>query len=486
MAVELTGLAIANVAYLIVGIAAFVAGGWVTIGGGASWRRIGAAYLFGIVVLVIPASYLTLLGVPVGLGALVTGLVVIGLAIRRTGLPRMRPRFPRVTAGRSPEAWIGGAITLVALVLLAYAFRTFLIRPLVENDAWAVWTVRARLIYQDPGAAAGVLRGGQYGPTPYPLALPTLEALGFGAMGRYDGTLIGAQLAALLFGFVGAMWSLFDRRARPVAVGLAIAAVVCAPQLLFRLVTHYVDVPLGLFVGLGLAAAAAWSARPDDGWLLACSVAFFAMAALTKSEGLMFTVAAAVALLLVQAGHGWRTRMRPTLIAVGVLAAIVAPWRIYCAAYGLSIPDYNLANVVNVSYLSGHSNRVRPIVRELWRQLIDSHHWGFLVAAIALGIATGLAGRRWRATAFAAIWLALASVGLVLIYWVSRLPTAHNLNNSSYRTIISLLVGGTSLLPLLIGPHQPRPGTEGTFDGSRVSRREEAAATGGPTRASPP
>ena len=130
------------------------------------------------------------------------------------------------------------------------------------------------------------------------------------------------------------------------------AAVVVAPQLLFQLLTHYADVPLGLFVGLGIAAAAAWTSRPDrDGWLLACAVAFLGMAGLTKSEGFLFAVAGAAALLVAQIGPGWRVRIRPALTAVGALAAILVPWQVYCAAYGLRTDDYSLSNVVNVGYL---------------------------------------------------------------------------------------------------------------------------------------
>jgi hypothetical protein len=448
---ELAGLAIANVAYLVVGTAAFVAGGWVVPGRTATWRRLGAAYLFGIVVLVVPASYLSLLGIPVGLSALVIGVAVVALAVRRVGIPS-RPPLPRI--GRpSADALAGAAVTVVALVLLGYAFRTFMMRPLVEFDAWAIWAAKARLLYQDAAAAPGVLRTGVYGQAPYPLALPTLQALGFGAMGRFDGTLIGAQFAGLAFGFVAALWSLLDRRARPIAIALAATSIVAAPQILYQLLTHYADVPLGLFVGLGVAAAAAWCARPDDdAWLLVCAVAFLAMAGLTKSEGVLFAVAAALALLVAQAGTGWRGRLRPALIAVAALAAILAPWRIYCSAYGLSTSDYDLANVANVRYLRDHTNRLGPTVRELWHQLQNAHSWGFLVAAIGVGVVTGAVGRRWRPTAFAAMWLALASGGLVLVYWVSTLPTSSNLTNSSFRTIVSLLVGGSSMLPLLIAP----------------------------------
>jgi hypothetical protein len=158
-------------------------------------------------------------------------------------------------------------------------------------------------------------------------------------------------------------------------------------------------------------------------------------------------------LLAAQAGCG-RDRWRPALVAVAALAAILVPWRLYCAAYGLTTPDYDLANVSKVGYLRSHSDRVGPTVRELWRQLQNTHSWGYLVAAIAAGIVTGLLGRRWRATGYVVAWLVLASAGLVLIYWISTLPTSSNLTNSSYRTIVSLLVGGTSTLPLLIAPRE--------------------------------
>ena len=445
MAVELAGLLVVNIGYAVVGGAAFAVGGWVRLGEPATWRRLGAAYLFGIALLVVPASYVALLGVPVGATASVVGFGVVGLAAFRAR-PFRRPRLPRLRL--SAGAVAGVAVTAVGLFVLAYSARTFATRPLVDFDAWAIWAAKARLLYQDPTLAPGVLRGGLYGQTPYPLGFPTLQALGYGAMGRFDGTLIGVQLLGLAFGFVGALWSVLDRRARPLAIGLAAVAVVVAPQILYQLLTHYADVPLGLFVGVGVAAAAAWTLRPDhDNWLLACSVAFLAMAGLTKSEGSLFALAGAVALLLAQAGPDWRERIRPALVAVAALAAALLPWRIYTSAYNLTTPDYDLKNATNVTYLRAHDDRLGPVLHELWRQLDAPSKWGYLVLALALGLATSLLGRRWRLSVFAVVWLGLAFCGLVLVYWLSTLPTSNNLTNSSYRTIVSLLVGGTAMLP---------------------------------------
>jgi hypothetical protein len=450
VALELAGLVVANVGYFVVGAAAFVAAGWVT-RETAGWPRLGAAYLFGMAIVVIPASYLALLSVPVGLSATCVGLVVLGLAVWRKGLPRRLPSVP--LARPSLVAVVSAGIALVGVVVLAYALRTFATRPLVDNDAWAIWTLRARLLYQDAGAAAGALRSGTYGPAPYPIGLPTLNALGFGAMGRFDGTLIGMQFLFLLTGFGAALWSILHRRANPIAIAVVVVAIVVAPELVFQLLTQYADVPLGLFVGTGVAAGAAWIARPDDdAWLLACFVVFLAMAGLTKSEGMMFAVVGALSFLVVQLGPGWRARVRRVVPAVGTLALLLVPWFLYTSLYHLSTPDYDLANVASPGYLRAHSDRLHPVIRELYRQLHNTPDWGLLIFAIAVGVATAFVGLRFRLAAFGATWLLGSFAGLVAIYWVSTLPTTFNLTNSSFRTIVSLLVGGTSMLPLLVAP----------------------------------
>jgi hypothetical protein len=456
VALELAGLATVNAGYAVVGAAALVAAGWVT-REPATWHRLGAAFLLGIVLVAVPASYLALLRVPVGYGATAAGVAIAAagaLAVRRgraarDAAPAAGVRLPRP----GPEEFAAAAVAVVTVVLLAYAARTFAVRPLVEWDSWAVWTAKARLLYDDPSIAAAALRSGNYGQTPYPLALPTLEALGFGAMGRYDATVVGVQLLLLAAGFPLALWSLLRRQVRTWVVLLAALAVIGAPQMLFQLLTHYADVPLGLFVGAGLAAGGAFVAsRQGERWLLGCFAAFLGMAGLTKSEGFLFAVAGAAALLAGAGVSRDRRRLLDATWAVGALAAIVLPWRIYCAAYGLSTPDYDLSHVLDVPYLRAHADRVRPAAAELWHQLTLTDKWGLLVWVIGLALVCGAAGGRGRVTAFAAVWLVLAAGGLLLTYWVSTLPLSSHLTNTSYRTIVSLLVGGTSLVPLLAAP----------------------------------
>jgi hypothetical protein len=447
VAIELSGLLVTNAAYVAVGVAALACVR------SASWAHLGVALPLGLVLVAVPSSYAVLVGVPVGLTATVVGagIVAIGLWIARpwSRLPRL-PGFRRPRGGDLPALAIGAILA----VLLLYASRTFAVRPLIEWDSWAVWTAKARLIYADPPLAAEALRSGSYGQTPYPLGLPTVEALGFGAMGRYDPTLIGVQFILLAIAFPFALWSLLRRYARSWVIALASLAVVGAPQILYQLLTHYADVPLGLFVGLGLAGGGAWLAGPGERWLLFCYAAFIGMAGVTKSEGFLFALAAAVALGAAVLLTRDRRRIIAASYGIGALLAVILPWRIYCIAYGLNTHDYDLGRITDVRYLSAHRDRVGPVVHELWTQLTITHKWGYLTWAILLAFLAGVLARRWRVLTFAGIWLTLSALGLVVLYWVSTLPLESNITNTSYRTIVSLLVGGGALTPLFVFPRE--------------------------------
>jgi hypothetical protein len=453
VAAELAGLLIVNAAYAAVGAAVLVLPGWVS-REPATWYRLGAAYPIGIVAVIVPASYLALLQVPVSVTATVVGIVLVAAATWRLRVWRRGFARPRIGNGSFVARLLGLAIAVV----LVYALRTFATRPLLEWDSWVVWMSKARLLYENPSAAPAALRSGSYGQAPYPLGLPTLEALGFGAMGRFDGTVIAVQFLLLAMGFPLALWSLLRDRARAWMIALTSLAIVCAPQLLFQLLTRYADVPLGLFVGLGLAAGAAWAvSQRSERWLLGSFALFVGMAGIVKSEGFLFAVAACVALAAATVVARSRARALEAAVAIAAVLAITLPWQLYCAVYGLSTQDYDLANMVRPSYLSAHADRLWPTVTELSAQLADSNHWGLLTWVILLALAVGLLAARWRLLAFAGTWLVLSIGGLLMTYWVSVLPVESHLTNTSYRTIVSLLIGGGAMVPLFVFP---RPGLE--------------------------
>jgi len=443
MTLELLGLLELNIAYVLVGAGLLASFGQLTT------ARVGVALPLGLSAVVVPSSYLALLGVPVLLSASVIGVVVIGVGCRRMSIWRYRPALPSLPRPRSLEQAVAVVLAIVLAVLLVYAVRTFAVRPVLDRDAWAVWMAKARLLYDAPSLAPEALRSSGYGPSPYPLALPTMEALGFGAMGRFDGTVIGVQFLILAASFPLALWTLFRDRARAWMVLLVSLAVLFAPQMMFQLMTKYADVPLAVFVGLGLAAGGAWLVRRES-WLLVCFAAFLGIAGITKSEGLLFAVAGVVAFVCAARFAA------PALLASAGALVVMLPWRVYCSVHGLATADYDLTNAFRPSYLLAHDDRVGPVAGELGRQLMKTQSWGLLTWVVLMALLGGLLAARRLVVGYVTTWLVLAGGGLFVTYWISVLPTDHNLTNSSYRTIVSLLVGGASLVPLLVLPRGAR------------------------------
>ena len=163
----------------------------------------------------------------------------------------------------------------------------------------------------------------------------------------------------------------------------------------------------------------------------------------------MFAAAAIVALLLATLPAGTAQLRRAALASAGVLA-IALPWRLYGAGYDLPTADYDLRNLFDPRYLADHADRVGPVVRELGSELTDVGRWGLLPAACVLALVAGLLAARRTVGVFAAAWAVLAFCGLVLTYWLSVLPLASDLSNSSYRTVASIVIGISCLVPLLV------------------------------------
>lgn len=451
MAVELAGLLVANVFYLVLGAAVFVAAGFVD-RRRSTWPRLFAAYLFGVAVVVIPASYLALLHIGVGWATTALAMVAAVLLARRRLRRAATPADKERPAPPALETLVALPFLVVAVAVLVYASRTFAVRPLVEWDAWALWAAKARLLYELPAVAPGVLNSSTYGAPSYPLGFPTLQALAFRAIGTFDGTLVGIQLLLLAFGLVGALWGLLRGVARPPVIAVAALVIVTAPQFLYQLLTHYADVPLAIFVAAGVAAGGTWLVSDGvDTWALVCLVAFLGMATLTKNEGLLFAAACLAALIATAATTG-RARVRRATVAAAAVLAIALPWRVYTILLDLRPADYDLSNAFRPGYLRDHVDRLDTVVPELWRQIVVTSHWGYVVPIVGLALISGATGRRWRISLYATLWLGASFGGLLITYWVSVLPLESNLSNSSYRTIVSLIAGGIAVTPLLLFP----------------------------------
>jgi hypothetical protein len=406
--------------------------------------RLPLAYAVGLAATGIAAANLALIHVPVGrfgLTLLAAAAVVIGARQLKWG----------VTPAARHRSYVAAAVLVVIAVYFANAARLFTVKPLLENDGWALWGVRARALYEFGHPVAPVFTASWYSGLQYPLFLPELEAIDFRFMGAFDGTVVHLQLLGLAIAFVGGAWSLLRDHARPLVLAIALLAIVTAPMFFGQLETNDADVPAAMMVALGIAALAAWL-RSDQKGLLPAAVVFLAAGALTKNEGEVFVLAAFIAALA--AAH--RLQHRPLLIAFGVTAALVLPWHIWLLAHHVTATTWSLSHLLHPHYLTSHWYRVDSAQHQLIVQIQRSSSWSRLSLVAAAGVAAALLLRNNRVLAFAVGWLLLCFGGLLLVYWSSPLPLHPDLFSSADRTIDTLVIGGVVLVPLLVGTEPQR------------------------------
>ena len=438
---SLVGLLAANVLFAAVGVGALpllrVARTWSEL-----IARAPLAYPLGVAATGILAGHLALLGVAVGLVELVL-LAAVALLL---GVRRLSGTETRRATSDEP-AWsvaVGGVALAVAGVLVAHAWRTYELRPLLEWDGWAIWGTRARGLYEFGGATGPVFTSESYLPLQHPLLLPSLEAIDFRAMSAFDPTLVHVQLALLALGFVLGLVTLLRGLVPDALIGLGVLAIVAAEPVLKQLSTNLADVPLAFFVALGLAGIGRWLAR-DDGWALVVGAVFLGAAALTKNEGALFALTALVA--AVPAARG---RLRAFGAAALAVALIFLPWRLNVSLRDLPLVEYELGNALSPSYLADHADRVGPALDGLGGEIL-SLEWGLLAAAFVVATAAALLARRYALASFAALWVALSFLGLLVVYWISTIPIELALVWSGDRTVVSLVVGAATLAVLLAG-----------------------------------
>ena len=406
------------------------------------------------------------LGYAVGLaatGILAAELAVVGIAVGRVLLAlfaavSLAAGLARSAGGRAGSLRLPRPGELPALAVLGIlaafavpAARLLAVKPLLENDGWEIWGTRARALYDFGHPVAPVFTDPSYQALQHPLLLPALEALDFRFMNGFDGTLVHLQFLGLGAAFVAGAWALLRGQSRPLLLASTLLAIVTAPTYVNQLPTNYADVPLAMFVALGVAALAGWLATGAAG-LLPAAALFLAAGALTKNEGECFALTAFVA----AAAASRPGQRRPLARAAAAVVAADLPWRIWLQVHHVGIAEYSLSNLVDPSYLAAHAGRVWPSVSSLGLQLSRTASWSLLVPLVAFGLAGALA-TRLRLALFAAGWLLLSFAGLVAIYWISTNPLGSNLTNSSDRTIDSLVLGGALLVPVLLGR---RPGDE--------------------------
>jgi hypothetical protein len=258
----------------------------------------------GMLVLAQALLLLTLVGLPasrwLAFAVLLWALVELGL------------RLPRALAGLRAPRLARAHLQLLLLFPLAYAFWVFgrlsTLEGTLEFDAHAFWAFKAKVLYLVQGRGLlEVLHQPDlaYAHLDYPMLVPSLYALGYGAVGSVNEFvnkvwpfwMVVALCLAILS--LGEVW----RRPRPLPL-LTVLVFVFLPATLQFMRNEGGTIPMVFFVSL--AALLLQQAISDgDEPSLAAGLLLLAGGAMTKFEGMVYAVLWACLLLAIGRQHGW-------------------------------------------------------------------------------------------------------------------------------------------------------------------------------------
>jgi hypothetical protein len=361
----------------------------------------GLAYLVGVASVMLVAIALLCLGIALGLAgyaALAALIGATGLAVAALRRPKTRDAHQdgprrwafadlRQSVGEwGAEQWLACGFVVAIAVYAVFGYAAASLEPLDGWDAMSIWSRKALLLTEFGKPTADFFQSSHYVfmHLDYPILLPVYESVFFRAAGSPDVQVLHAQLWLFFVFFLWAAAFLAARVARPLVWAPLIAVIAVTPSLSDGIRTLGADVPMSLFLGLGVLLVGLWLADGRRGDL-AVGTILLAAAANTKNEGLVaaFGVLAVAAIVAGVAGRrdSIRRATVPVVAALAVVALAVAPWRLWVAAHPVAgdTADVSVSKGLDPVFIIHHADRIQPTVSAIGDQVSDPGRWLYLL-----------------------------------------------------------------------------------------------------------
>ena len=359
-------------------------------------------------------------------------LALVALAtLGRGQAARTTPPLPPVPGRDARRLILLVPAFLVTLGAAAAAFLAILRQhPHGGWDAWMNWDLRARMLFRGGEAWRTAFSGAiPWSHPDYPVLVPSLVARSW----LYTGaeTLLGPALVAatFTFGAVALLAAALAALRSPSQGLLAGMVLLSTPFFILHGTALYADVPLAFFflaTVVFLALDGRHGAAGNRFAMLAGVAAGLGM--WTKNEGLLFTLAVGLGLLLAGGAGGWPTSRRRVL----AFGAGVLPMLLLAAGFKIAFaPPNDLLSTLGVQRTLGRltaPSRYYLVAREYVSHVASFGNNGFGSAGwvltayfLGLGVNRTEVGRPWVGAVAAALVLVLAGHFMVFVSMADEL-----------------------------------------------------------------
>lgn len=328
--------------------------------------RFGMAYGIGTVWIMLVLGVMGLVGLPLSTPLVL--LVVVALTIL-VWVVRLRVGMPgqpflgvteRGTWNWTMTGW--GALSLaVGAILTAITLSRTWVRPITGWDVWAVYAVKAKMIYATEAISLGLL--GTVNTPNYPLGPPIQQVWAALVAGSWNETAV--KLA--VWGYYPAMclvaYGTLRAKFAPSVALVGTLFVGAIPLMVQHSQEPYTNLPLAYFVlGQGVALTHYVRNRSRHGLFMAA--VFGAGAVLTRVEGALFVITNVILLTYMKIPGKHR------LVYVGPAAVVWSVWAVVRPRMG-----FETVVMSDLSTIASSADRVWPVAAALGQSLFMSGNW---------------------------------------------------------------------------------------------------------------
>ncbi len=391
----------------------------------------------------------------------ILGLLIADRFIRRPTLGAhgaLAARAASAAPERERARQVG--LGLLVVVVLALAAAVALLEPVAEWDVIAIWGLKARVLLSyplsDPTLFLDPTLG--YSHLDYPLLWPFALAWVWAWCGEVDLVAVKLLGPATLLAIALALYGLLRPHVGRVPALAAVAAVVSVPMLFAQATRLLADLPLSLFLLVGIAFLDRGLTESEPG-ALRIAAASGAGLVWCKNEGIALLLAlSAVALVAASCSGAERRRKHSTVrpfVFVVLAWLLAAPWLLF----RLTLPRGHSSGAgFSVELFWEQRERLLQLVIAVPAYVLaysDWHlFWPLLAGVLLFRLAAGKKFANWRL--FAAIhapWLAY-----VFVIVANRFALPELLDTAFDRLLVHFIPAEGLLLGLALGAsHADRP-----------------------------
>lgn len=368
------------------------------------------------------------------------------------------PAWPQVKPGRfSP--FTAALLILICAKLLFALFET-MIKPVVGVDAFANWSLRAKVFFVNGGLVLDRLDpfflGG--GATFYPLHLPLLETYLLNALGYWNDQLFKIIFWLFLISFLAIFYFSLRRSTNRLIALLGVYLLCTLPLLLYHATIEYADFPLAVYFSAAALLLLNYFSSAERPYLF-LSALLGGIGCWTKSEGLPLLLISLAVIFL----YHYLTQkklfsaVQDLAIYFGLAMVFKLPWSIINVIYHVPKNIYQ-----RIEWEQALANLPRlPIIGEyFYSRMLFYGNWN--IAWFVFIVVLILSYHSWRQprSFYALVFIFLFLAAIAFMYYLTAnytwLLDGTTLNRNTLLIMPLVIYYIVINLPTLLNPNSDR------------------------------